>query len=54
MEATQHNINQLGITKHHMYVFRHVAFIHTIQITAHTNKNTAPSVITRLRSHMIH
>ena len=48
------NINQLGITTHHLHVFHHTAYIHTQKITARTNKNTAPSKITRLRSNMTH
>ena len=45
------NINQLGITKYHLHVFHHTAFIHTQKITARNNKNTAPSIIHRLRHH---
>ena len=48
------NINQLGITTHHLHVFRHTVFVHITKTTDHTNKNASPSTIHILRPHVTH
>ena len=48
------NINQLGITKHHLHVFHHTVFVHITKTNDHTNKDAAPSIIHMLRPHVTH